>query len=112
AKKDEILFTRDNSDGVALDFDSAGLHLVQRIRDEAHRFAQRYHHKLREKRFSGSILEEAPGIGPKRRVALLNAFGSYQSVEQATVDELARVEGMTEKAATALREWLDTEGLD
>jgi excinuclease ABC subunit C len=112
AKKDEILFTRDNLDGVALDFDSAGLHLVQRIRDEAHRFAQRYHHKLREKRFSGSILEEAPGIGPKRRTALLNAFGSYQSVRQATVDELARVEGMTEKAATTLREWLDTEGLD
>ena len=112
AKKDEILFTRDNLDGVALDFDSAGLHLVQRIRDEAHRFAQRYHHKLREKRFSGSILEEAPGIGPKRRTALLNALGSYQSVKQATVDELARVEGMTEKAATTLREWLDTEGLD
>ncbi|MEE9540144.1 MAG: helix-hairpin-helix domain-containing protein, partial [Candidatus Thorarchaeota archaeon] len=112
AKKDEILFTRDNSDGVALDLDSAGLHLVQRIRDEAHRFAQRYHHKLRERRFSGSILEEAPGIGPKRRTALLNALGSYQSVRQATVDELARVEGMTEKAAAALREWLDTEGLD
>jgi excinuclease ABC subunit C len=61
AKKEEIIYTRDNLDGIELDLGSEGLHLIQQIRDEAHRFAQRYHHKLREKRFSGSILEEAPG---------------------------------------------------
>jgi len=109
AKKEEILFTREKSDGVALGADSAGLRLVQRIRDEAHRFAQRYHHKLREKRFTGSVLEEAPGIGPKRRAALLKAFNSYEGVKAASVQELARVEGMTEKAAEALRQWLDRE---
>jgi excinuclease ABC subunit C len=111
AKKEEILFTREKSDGVALGTDSAGLRLVQRIRDEAHRFAQRYHHKLREKRFTGSVLEEAPGIGPKRRAALLKAFNSYEGVKAASVEELARVDGMTEKAAEALRQWLDREDI-
>lgn len=107
AKKEEIIFTRDNMDGFVLEYGSNALRLVQHIRDEAHRFAQRYHHKLREKRFSGSILEEAPGIGPKRRAALLQRFGSYERVLTATVDELASVFEMTEKAARQLREWLD-----
>ena len=109
AKREETMYTRDNSDGINLDFGSAGLHLVQRIRDEAHRFAQRYHHKLREKRFTGSILEEAPGIGPKRRSALLQEFGSFDKVKEATVEQLAQVEGMSEKAALALRKWLDSD---
>jgi len=109
AKKEEILFTREKSDGVVLEADSAGLRLVQRIRDEAHRFAQRYHHKLREKRFTGSVLEEAPGIGPKRRAALLKTFNSYEGVKAASVEDLARVDGMTEKAAEALRQWLNRE---
>ena len=87
---------KDNLEGIELDIGSDGLHLIQRIRDEAHRFAQRYHHKLREKRFSGSILEEAPGIGKKRRTALLEAFGSYDRVKTA------------QKSAEALRKWLDT----
>ena len=108
AKKEEILFTRDNSDGIMLDEASDGLRLIQHIRDEAHRFAQRYHHKLREKRFSGSILEEAPGIGKKRRALLLEAFGSYEGVRNATADELAAVEGMTQKTAESLRDWLDS----
>ena len=109
AKRDEILYTRDSQDGVALETASPGLRLVQAIRDEAHRFAQKYHHKLREKRFSGSILEEAPGIGPKRRSALLSALGSYEAVKKASVDELAAVESMTLKSAEKLREWLDSD---
>lgn len=108
AKREEILYTRDSPDGIELDIDSDGLHLIQHIRDEAHRFAQKYHHKLREKRFSGSILEEAPGIGKKRRTALLEAFGSYDGVKKAPVEELAEVEGMTRKASESLRNWLDT----
>ncbi|MCK5152497.1 MAG: excinuclease ABC subunit C, partial [Candidatus Thorarchaeota archaeon] len=107
-KQDEILFTRDRMDGISLDLGSDGLRLVQRVRDEAHRFAQKYHHKLREKRFSGSILEEAPGIGPKRRQALLQSLGSYDKVRQASVDDLAKVEGMSEASAKSLREWIDT----
>ncbi len=109
AKREETIFTRDAMDGINLELDSDGLHLVQRIRDEAHRFAQKYHHKLREKRFTGSILEEVPGVGAKRRVALLRTFGSYDRVRKATVEELERVEGMSRKVAVALRDWLDKE---
>jgi excinuclease ABC subunit C len=112
AKREEIMYTRDAPEGIELDIGSHGLHLIQNIRDEAHRFAQRYHHKLREKRFTGSILEEAPGIGPKRRSALLQALGSYDNVKKATVEEIAAVEGMSEKSAIALREWLDRDDID
>lgn len=109
AKQEEILFTRDRMDGIELAKNSDALRLVQRIRDEAHRFAQKYHHKLREKRFSGSILEEAPGIGPKRRQSLLLAFGSYDNVRMASVEELANVEGMSISSANELRKWIDEE---
>ncbi|MFW9965159.1 MAG: helix-hairpin-helix domain-containing protein, partial [Candidatus Sifarchaeia archaeon] len=64
---------------------------------------------LREKRFTGSILEEAPGIGPKRRSALLHEFGSFEKIKKASVKQLAQVDGMTEKAAHTLREWLDND---
>ena len=110
AKKEERIFTRTNSDGIILDFDSDALRLIQYIRDESHRFAQKYHHKLREKRFTGSILEDAPGIGPKRRKALLVAFGSFEGVQKATVEEISKVESMSVAAAEALRKWLDTDG--
>ncbi len=109
AKREETMYTRENPGGIQFDIGSDGLHLVQRIRDEAHRFAQKYHHKLREKRFTGSILEEAPGIGPKRRSALLQKFGSFDKVKEATVEQLAQVDGMSEKAALALRTWLDSD---
>ena len=110
AKREEMLYTRDSKDGIELEISSPALRLVQSIRDEAHRFAQKYHHKLREKRFTGSILEEAPGIGPKRRQALLDSFGSFNAVKDATVEELREVEGMTQKSAAALRKWLDEHG--
>jgi excinuclease ABC subunit C len=109
AKREERIFTRSNPDGILLDFDSEGLHLIQNIRDEAHRFAQRYHHKLREKRFTGSILEEAPGIGAKRRKALIDAFGSYNGVKNATIDELSKVNGMTKAVAEKLHAWLNSD---
>ncbi|TFG32983.1 excinuclease ABC subunit UvrC [Candidatus Thorarchaeota archaeon] len=109
AKREERIFTRTNSEGILLDFDSDGLRLIQHIRDEAHRFAQKYHHKLREKRFTGSILEEVPGIGPKRRKALLDAFGSYEGVREATIEQLSQVEGMSAVTAESLRKWLDNE---
>ena len=107
AKREERIFTRHNMEGVVLDYGSDGLRLIQHIRDEAHRFAQKYHHKLREKRFSGSILEEAPGIGPKRRKALLETFGSFEGVKNSTIDQLASVEGMSKASAEGLRKWLD-----
>ena len=109
AKREERIFTRNNMEGVVLDYGSDGLRLIQHIRDESHRFAQKYHHKLREKRFSGSILEEAPGIGQKRRKALLEAFGSFEGVKNATTDQIAAVEGMSKTSAEGLRKWLDEE---
>ena len=109
AKREERIFTRSNMEGVLLDSGSDGLRLIQNIRDEAHRFAQRYHHKLREKRFSGSILEEAPGIGQKRRRALLEKFGSFEGVQKATIEQLSDVEGMSKASAETLRKWLDEE---
>jgi len=111
AKKEERIFTRSNLVGVVLDDDSDGLRLIQHIRDEAHRFAQKYHHKLREKRFTGSILEEAPGIGPKRRKALLERFGSFEGVKHVSIEELSQVEGMSRSSAEGLRKWLDDEKL-
>jgi len=109
AKEQEILYTRNNLDGIGLEYGSDGLRLVQRVRDEAHRFAQKYHHKLREKRFSGSILEEAPGIGPKRRQALMLAFGSYDAIRKATVDEISKVDGMNHTSAKVLKDWIEQE---
>jgi excinuclease ABC subunit C len=109
AKREERVFMRNNLTGVLLDEHSDGLRLIQNIRDEAHRFAQKYHHKLREKRFTGSVLEEAPGIGQKRRKALLEAFGSFDGVTKATSEELAEVEGMSKTSAERLRKWLDEE---
>ncbi|NWF94586.1 MAG: excinuclease ABC subunit UvrC [Candidatus Thorarchaeota archaeon] len=108
AKREETIFTSDSPEGITLARDSDALRLLQRIRDEAHRFAQKYHHRLREKHFTGSLLEDAPGIGPKRRKALIEVFGTIEGVRQATVAQLAQVEGMTEKAATELRTWLDS----
>ena len=109
AKREERIFTRNNMEGVVLDYGSDGLRLIQHIRDEAHRFAQKYHHKLREKRFTGSIIEEAPGIGQKRRMALLETFGSFEGVRNATIDQLVAVEGMSKASAEGLRKWLDDE---
>ena len=72
---------------------------MQRVRDEAHRFAVTYHRTLRDKQTITSELEAVPGIGPKRRRALLQHFGSLEAIRQATVDELVKVPGITRQAA-------------
>ncbi|NIO41651.1 MAG: excinuclease ABC subunit UvrC, partial [Burkholderiales bacterium] len=82
---------------------SQGLFLVQRIRDEAHRFAVEYHRKLRSKRGVASRLDQIPGIGPQRRQSLLKTFGSIEAIRQASVDELAAVPGMTRGAAEQVK---------
>ncbi|WP_298817692.1 excinuclease ABC subunit UvrC [Chloroflexus sp.] len=86
--------------------DSKALALVQRIDEEAHRFAIAYHRKLRNKAALRSPLEEIPGIGPKRKRALLKAFGSLDGIRQASIDEIAAVPGMTRKAAEELKSLL------
>ncbi|HEY8415851.1 MAG TPA: helix-hairpin-helix domain-containing protein, partial [Thermaerobacter sp.] len=97
-----LVFAPGRPDPIVIPRDSPALHLLQRIRDEAHRFALSYHRKLRQRATLHSVLEEVPGIGPRRRKALLEAFGSLDAIARATEDELAAVPGMTRKAAEAV----------
>jgi excinuclease ABC subunit C len=100
AKEEELIFTRDRSEGLALPRESAALRLLQRIRDEAHRFAVTYHRKTRARRDFSSALDEVAGIGARRRRQLLTAFGSVAGVRRASRAELAAVVGP--KAADAV----------
>jgi excinuclease ABC subunit C len=100
AKKEELLFVRDRDQPVALDPHGAALRLLQRIRDEAHRFAVSFHRQSRAKRDLRSELDDISGIGPRRRKALLTRFGSVQGVRRATREELTQVVGA--KAARAI----------
>ncbi len=93
AKKEELVFTRDSVEPLALDPHGNGLRLLQRIRDEAHRFAITFHRQSRRKRDLQSELDVVPGIGLRRRKTLLTAFGSLSGVRRATREELARVVG-------------------
>ncbi|KKM10520.1 excinuclease ABC subunit C [Clostridiales bacterium PH28_bin88] len=106
AKEEELLFREGRSTPIVLPGDSEGLRLLQRIRDEAHRFAVTYHRQLRDRRQHGSVLDEIPGIGPKRKRALLQHFGSVARVKQATLEELISVDGMNEKTARAVHDYL------
>ena len=93
AKKEELLFTRDHENAIALPRESPALLLITRIRDEAHRFAVTFHRERRAKRSLRSDLDVITGIGPRRRKALLTAFGSLAGVRRATREELVRVIG-------------------
>ena len=93
AKKEELVFTRDSMEPMALDPHGPALRLLQRIRDEAHRFAITFHRQSRTKRDLQSELDVVPGIGLRRRKTLLTAFGSLAGVRRATREELARVVG-------------------
>jgi len=108
AKKEEVLFTRDREDPVALFENDPALLLVQRIRDEAHRFAVTFHRKARSMRDLRSELDGVPGIGPRRRRALLTAFGSLAGVRRATREELAALVGA--KAASAVLDYFARSG--
>jgi excinuclease ABC subunit C len=93
AKKEELLYTRDHEDPIALAANDPALLLVQRIRDEAHRFAVTFHRRARTMRDLRSELDHVPGIGPRRRKTLLTTFGSLAGVRRATREELAAVVG-------------------
>ncbi len=100
AKREEVVFTRERPDPVVLPEHDPALLLMQRIRDEAHRFAITFHRKARSMRDLRSELDEVPGIGPRRRRALLRAFGSLAGVRRATREELESVVGA--KTASAV----------
>ena len=93
AKKEELIHLPGRSEPVAIDRHSPILHLVQRVRDEAHRFAVAYHRALRRKRTIASSLTEIPGVGNKSATKLLRAFGSVEGVSSARPEELAKVVG-------------------
>jgi excinuclease ABC subunit C len=106
AKEREEVFRPGEPGPLMLPLDSPGLQLMQRLRDEAHRFAITYHRRLRHRQSLTSSLEEVPGIGPKRRRALLKRFGSVEAIRQASLEELATVQGMNRTVARNVQELL------
>jgi excinuclease ABC subunit C len=106
AKENEDVFIPGDPRPVRIAKDSPALHILQRARDEAHRFAIGYHRKLRGKEVIVSALDEIPGIGPKRKRALLRKFGSIEGIKQASLEELSQTEGMTAALASNIKEQL------
>jgi len=106
AKQHEELFVQDMSEPIVLPRTSQALYLVQRIRDEAHRFAITYHRDVRQKAGMRSALDAIAGIGPKRKRALLRKFGSVQRIRQASLDDIAATPGFTRALAEKVREHL------
>jgi excinuclease ABC subunit C len=106
AKREEEVFMPGRRHPVRLDRRHRALHLLQRIRDEAHRFAVRYNRKLRSKRTLRSDLGDIPGVGPKRQQVLLRRFGSLRGVKEATREEIARIPGFSEALASRILTYL------
>jgi excinuclease ABC subunit C len=103
AKQEEEIILPDRAEPVRLPRTSEGLYLMQRVRDEAHRFAVTYHRQVRGRQTIISQLDDVPGIGPRRRSALLRHFGSLEAIRAASVEELTAVPGMTREAAEQVK---------
>ncbi len=106
AKQMEEIHVADQTQPIRLPRNSPALHLIQRLRDEAHRFANGYHQKLRQRRVQESVLDEFSGLGEKRKLSLLQHFGTIQRLREATVEKIATVTGIGPKMAAALKEFL------
>lgn len=106
AKQQELIYTPDLSEPIALPRDSEALRLLQRLRDEAHRFANAYHQKLRGRRIVFSVLDEIPGVGERRKRALIRHFGSVRNIRAACVEEIAAVEGIGRTVAEKIHGYL------
>ena len=102
----EVIYTPGSPEPLLLPRTSQGLYLVQRIRDEAHRFGITYHRKLRTDHTFKSVLDEIPGIGPKRKQALMKHFGSVRAISAASIEDLAALDGMTRDAAEKVKEYI------
>jgi excinuclease ABC subunit C len=107
AKEHEWLYLPNQSEPIVLPANSPALHLVQRIRDEAHRFAVTYHRHRRAKSMTQSALDALAGVGPVRRKRLLTAFGSPAGIRRAGLDEIAAVKGMTPALAAKIKQELE-----
>jgi len=110
AKRLEEIFLPGREESILIDHHSPALHLIQRIRDEAHRFAITYHRGLRGKASVHSALEDIPGIGPARRRALLQYFKSIKAIREAELEELQQAPGMNAPAARAVYAWAHPSG--
>jgi excinuclease ABC subunit C len=102
AKREEEVFTTYQKNSIILPRTSTGFYLLQRMRDEAHRFTISYHRLLRKKYMTKSILEEIPGIGTATRKKLLRAFGSLGAIHKASPEELGKVLGSKKKTEMLL----------
>jgi excinuclease ABC subunit C len=107
AKEHEWLYLPNQSDPIVLPANSPALHLIQRIRDEAHRFAVTYHRQRRAKSMTRSALDALAGVGPVRKKRLLTAFGSPAGIRRAGLDEIAAVKGMTPALAAKIKQELE-----
>ena len=103
AKENEWLYVPHTPEPIILPRDSQGLYLVQRMRDEAHRFAITYHRRLRSKSSVSSSMDLVKGIGPKRKRMLLRKFGSVKGIKEASLEEITQVPGMTRELASRLK---------
>ena len=106
AKRIEEIFVPGKSEPIVLREDNSTLHMIQRLRDEAHRFAVTYHRRLRQKSLSVSVLDEIPSLGPKRKQALLQHFGSIEAIREASLDSLLSVKGIPRSVAENIRKHL------
>ena len=106
AKRIEEIFVPGQSESIVLRKDNPTLHTIQRLRDEAHRFAITYHRRLRQKSLSASVLDEIPNLGPKRKQALLKHFGSIEAIREASLDGLLSVKGIPRNVAENIRKHL------
>lgn len=106
AKENEEIYLPGNPNPVMLSRSSKGLQLLQRVRDEAHRFALGYHRKVHQRDTFISVLDGIPGIGPKRKRALLRKFGSVSSIQQASIEELVATRGITRSLAENIKKSL------
>ena len=106
AKENEEIFIPRKAEPIILPRSSPGLQLLQRLRDEAHRFALGYYQKIHKRETFASVLDTIPGIGPRRKRALLKQFGSVQGIRKASEEELAAAKGMNQSLARRVKEYL------
>lgn len=106
AKSDEEIFVPWDETPVVLPSGSPSLYLIKQVRDESHRFAITFHRELRDKAMTVSVLDDVPGVGPKRKRALMKRFGSLKKLRTATVEEIAEVPGVTRAVAESIYETL------
>jgi excinuclease ABC subunit C len=110
AKQHEEVFVPGRSEPIVIPHDRGALKLLQRIRDEAHRFANGYNELLYRRRMKESMLDDCPGMSPRRKQVLLTRFGSVARLKKATVSELAAVPGISEKSAAVILDYLRGNG--